>query len=235
MNSQSLNTREKSMEFKPYEPGCSINEHNEIIVKLMPGEFAINAAIYGLLYNYHRFNDIRYFEEEYFDNLKNKLNQKMLDYIREQINQLLDKDNIQYTDDGGVKINLTRYIKLFWIYFILNFILKTNLEERLEDQEQELYKSLLEIGIKGTDIKNGLNKVVENNELLINNIKDKIKNILIEELNSSNQNYKDLQKAKEKLKELFENEEELKELIEKNEEKLKELIEKNEEGLKKSL
>ncbi|MEM1970979.1 MAG: hypothetical protein QXM92_00760, partial [Candidatus Anstonellales archaeon] len=145
MNSQSLNTREKSMEFKPYEPGCSINEHNEIIVKLMPGEFAINAAIYGLLYNYHRFNDIRYFEEEYFDNLKNKLNQKMLDYIREQINQLLDKDNIQYTDDGGVKINLTRYIKLFWIYFILNFILKTNLEERLEDQEQELYKSLLEI------------------------------------------------------------------------------------------
>ncbi|MEM0471234.1 MAG: hypothetical protein QXL02_03065, partial [Candidatus Anstonellales archaeon] len=211
MNSQSLNTREKSMEFRPYEPGYSVNEHNEIIVKLMPGEFAINAAIYGLLYNYHRFNDIRYFEREYFDNLKNKLDQKMLDYIREQINQLLDKDNIQYTDDGGVKINLTRYIKLFWIYFILNFILETNGEEYLKDQEQELYKSLLEAGIK-----NDLNNVVENNKRLIDNIKNKIKTILIEEINSSNQNYKDLQKAKEKLKELFkalefENEEKLKE------------------------
>ncbi|MEM1700663.1 MAG: hypothetical protein QW785_01205 [Candidatus Anstonellales archaeon] len=138
MNSQSLNTREKSMEFRPYEPGYSVNEHNEIIVKLMPGEFAINAAIYGLLYNYHRFNDINNYQKVYLSKLvedeDNYLKEQLQKVINEDVKFLIDKSNIEFVEDGGVIINLTRYIKLLWINYWINFLILSDRNKQKIDE-----------------------------------------------------------------------------------------------------
>ncbi|MCS7122728.1 MAG: hypothetical protein NZ908_02115, partial [Candidatus Micrarchaeota archaeon] len=140
-----------------YRSGWIWDRNEDLYVKLIPGEFVLNACVYGLLRNYDRFLGKGMYEDE--ESVLKKLERINISdsELKRYIEKLADRnvDGYRFTDDGGVIINISRYVKLLYVSALFYLAYSSTLKESGKKEVNDYLELILKNSInQSTTLRN---------------------------------------------------------------------------------